>query len=491
MNRILSGRAAALGLAFLILFSLAACRSTERGTEGSTPAELISGGDPATGPVSAEPVTAEPEPYLDAVTFEDPEFLILASVSDAEGGRHFSEFEGSLTGNNLDAAIYHRDEAIQEKYQVVFNIRTTKNWNTELRAASLTGDTYFHIATPGISNAVFSVSEGFVANLDLYPHFDFSKLWWNAQAMEQMSVLGRHLFAISDINLLAFDSVGVIFFNKGMATEYLDVDLFDLVRDGAWTYEKMMKLASDVTFDYSGDGVIGTGDVYGIAGGSYSALCFTFGGNYSFVVKDADGVPGLRDDYTDFFNFFQKVVSDHADPNVVGYGLSDGAAMFGENRQLFRVEMLGASLDLRAAGVSYGILPLPKWNEAQTDFYTFPHQSASTTICIPTANKEYDKTSRIVEDLAHYSRDHVLTHYIQGNLYLKNLDGDTDSYEIVLNLLQHLNCDIFFSYRAGITDVLRTSMDNHDTNIASKFVKYDAPFRNQLSKIVAGLMESE
>ncbi|MBR5880170.1 MAG: hypothetical protein IKZ16_00655, partial [Clostridia bacterium] len=295
---------------------------------------------------------------------------------------------------------------------------------------------------------------------------------------------------IGDINLLAYDSVGVIFFSKRLAENKSITDLYDQVNNGTWTYEKMLTYVADVTADTSGDGTFGVGDTFGLTGGSYSALCFTYGGNYSFVTKDKDDVPVLKDDLSDFMNFFQKCVSDHALDYLIGYdNIADDSNMFAENRQLFAINMLGYSLDFRNLGIEYGILPLPKWTEQQENYWTFPHQSASTTICIPTANREYDMTSRIVEDMAYLSNRDVLNRYVEENLYYRSLNGDENSYNTVLNLLKHLNCDIFFSYRAGITEMLRSCMNTHNINITSQFEKYMPSYKKNIDAIVGGLLD--
>ena len=206
-------------LALLLPFSaLAACGGKKQ--------------DPKPMETSSEEITAAPAAYLEAADYGNAEFIILGSVADAEGGRHFSEFEGDLNGSHLDIAIYRRDVAIQDKHNVAFRINRTKDWNTMLREATLSNDSFFHIATPGISNAVLSVAEGNVANLDDFPNFDFSNPWWNAEAMEQMSVLGKHLFAMGDLNLLAYDSVAVIFYNKQMAENLGVTDLYERVQNG-------------------------------------------------------------------------------------------------------------------------------------------------------------------------------------------------------------------------------------------------------------------
>ena len=100
-------------------------------------------------------------------------------------------------------------------------------------------------------------------------------------------------------------------------------------------------------------------------------------------------------------------------------------------------------------------------------------------------------TSRVIEDMAYRSNRDVLSRYVEENLFFRSLNGDTDSYDTVLNLLRHLNCDIFFSYKAGITEILRGLMDAHDTNITSKFGKYSGVFKAQLESIVAGTADNK
>lgn len=466
-----------VGLFALLLLLSASLFSCSR--EPAAPADT--GGADTTGEGEQE--------YMEAVDYNE-DFIILASTISEEGGRHFAEFGGDYSSTSISSEIFNRDSYLQEKYNVTFVINTTVNWNTELQNAALADDLLFHMATPGASNAVYSITNGYVADLNQYPNFDFEQPWWATEAIDSMSVIGKRMMAIGDINLLAYDSVGVIFFNKELAQNQGITDLYTQVNSGNWTYEKMLEYVAAVTEDSNGDGQFGAGDTYGLTGGSYSALCFTYGGNYSFVVKDEDGVPALREDLSDFIGFFQKVVADHSLDYLIGYdNIVDDTNIFAENRLLFAVEMLGRSLDFRNQQISYGILPLPKWNAQQEDYWTFPHQSASTTVCVPTSNREYDMTSRIIEDMAYISHRDVLERYVEENLFARSLNGDVDSYNTVLKLLQHLNCDIFFSYRAGITDMLRSCMNTHNTDITSQFQKYTPTYEKQLNAIVAGLLE--
>jgi len=476
-------KALCAALAMLMLFiPLVACQKMDVSEEGSS-----NNGNVA---VTTAPNGPQEEEYvIDAVDYGGKDFIILASTVSEEGGRHFSEYGGSLEKDKLNQAIYYRDQEIMEKYKINIKINTTVNWNTELNNSMMSDDLLFHIATPGVSNAVYSLTQSSVACLDDFPMFDFSRPWWQTGAMKQMEVLGKNYFAMGDINMLAYDSVPVVFYNKEVAKINKFTELHAHVKDGSWDYAKFMEYVAKVTANTNGDDEFGAGDTFGYAASNYSALCFTYAGNWCFVEKDADGIPTFKEDQSQFITFWQKLVTDHHNPQLIGYGLTEDENMFQEDRLLFSVNMLGMTADYRTQDIEYGILPLPKWTTSQDTYYTFPHQSASTTICIPRANREYDMTSRIVEDMAYRTHKNVLNYYIEENLFLKSLDGDKDSYEALQTVLSNLNCDIFFSYRAGITDFLRGNMDNFDINIASKFQKYKSSIGKQLSGIVAGVME--
>ncbi len=442
--------------------------------------------------VTEAPAEGEQYSELEAGNY-DTEFKILSSTVSEDGGRHFAEFGGDLTADSIASEIFKRDQYLQEKHNVTFEIRSTVNWNTELDQAHQNNQLVFHIATPGAANAVYSITKGYLANLEDFPHFDFKKPWWSENAIEQMSVVGKKMIVLGDVNLLAYDSVGVMFYSKTLAERLMITDLYDHVKAGTWTYEKMMEYVANVTADTGGEnGVFDAGDTFGLTGGSYSALCFVYAGNYTFVEKDEDGIPVLKADLNDFITFFQDVVNDHARDYLIGYdNIKEDTNMFAEHRQLFNINMLGYSVDFRNDDINYGILPLPKWSVEQEDYWTFPHQSASTTICVPTINTEYDMTSRVVEDMAYLSYRDVLSKYIEDNLFFRSLNGDTDSYDTVLNLLRHLNCDIFFSYKAGITQKLRDWMDLHQSAVASQFARYQSSFEKQLGLIVSGATKGE
>lgn len=459
---------------FMLILPLTACKKDEEQPTDS--AEITTG--------------ASEEYHVEARDYGGKDFIILASTVSEDGGRHFSEYGGDVTGDRLNSSIFARDAAIMEKYNVNFKINTTVNWNTELTNAQMSDDLLFHIATPGVSNAVYSVSQGSIACLDDYSVFDFSRPWWQVSAMEQMKILGRHYFAVGDINLLAYDSVGIIFYSKQVARNYGFTDLHKHVEDGTWDYETFLGYVAKVTANTNGDQEYGAGDTFGYVAGSYSALCFTYAGNYSFVEKDVDGVPSMKADHSKFIEFFDTIVRDHSNKALIGYNIQGDDAMFKSNRLLFNINMLGMSADHRADEIEYGILPLPKWTSDQDTYYTFPHQSASTSLCIPISNREYDMTSRIMEDMAYHTYRDVLSYYIEENLFVKSLDGDEDSYNAVKISLSNLNCDIFFSYRAGITEMLRNCLDNPQLKIASQFKKYEKPIRNQLNGIVEGILES-
>ncbi|MGM9683615.1 MAG: hypothetical protein ACI3XQ_08450, partial [Eubacteriales bacterium] len=113
--------------------------------------------------------STEEEYNIEGVDYGGRDFIILASTVSEDGGRHFSEYGGDLAGDHLMSSIYYRDRAIMEKYKITIQVNTTTNWNTELTNSMLSDDLMFHVATPGVSNAVYSITQGSISCLDDYP----------------------------------------------------------------------------------------------------------------------------------------------------------------------------------------------------------------------------------------------------------------------------------------------------------------------------------
>lgn len=107
-------------------------------------------------------------------------------------------------------------------------------------------------------------TQGFFLNLaDM--GIDFSKPWWMKDSIDQLSYNGKiySAYGIATTVSLMSDSP-VVFFNKGHAENLHVENLYDVVRDGRWTFDYFMNLIQSSYSDLNGNGTVDEEDQHGL-----------------------------------------------------------------------------------------------------------------------------------------------------------------------------------------------------------------------------------
>lgn len=90
---------------------------------------------------------------------------------------------------------------------------------------------------------------------------------------------------IGACNLLAYESMPALYFNKQIMNE-MQLELpYQSVLDGTCTLAKLKEYCRKVSGDIDGDGKMTLEDKYGLGLNSYGSLTFTYGTGVRFVEK--------------------------------------------------------------------------------------------------------------------------------------------------------------------------------------------------------------
>ena len=99
--------------------------------------------------------------------------------------------------------------------------------------------------------------------------------------------------------------------------------------------------------------------------------------------------------------------------------------MLAEDRILFTPLRIMHTDQIRDMESAYGLIPLPKWNEEQTNYYTFVHDQYSIG-GIPVSVQDPAMTSAVMEALAAESYRYVTPAYydvVLNGKYLRDADS--------------------------------------------------------------------
>ncbi|MGN1410493.1 MAG: hypothetical protein ACI4XJ_10015, partial [Eubacteriales bacterium] len=194
-------------------------------------------------------------------------------------------------------------------------------------------------------------------------------------------------------------------------------DIYTLVNEGKWTFDKYGELAVAALSDLDGDGTMGKDDRYGMIGISkYMHCSLVQAADVMYVSKDADNYP-VYSMTTDekFVDVFGKIIDICNDNNAWFYtadGTNDSPAihnMFRNDQGLFLTTMFYLIESLRDMESEFGIIPFPKYDEAQSNYIS--RVSFFDTSIIPVTVEDASRASIILEALSCESHNAVIPAY--------------------------------------------------------------------------------
>lgn len=438
----------------------------------------------STTPVSGD----ENDPNLAPVDYEGYEFCIL--THDEEG--FWAEED---LGRPINDAVFRRNTYLEEKYGIVIKVETCtfNGYLSKIERASM-GDITdaFDLINASMAYAYQLSTKGYLLEMDQYPVVNLTRSYWWQNVLEDTSVAGKNYFAINDSCLESFYQMSVVIFNKTIAAAQEMENFFDMVKEGDWTLEAFCALSKEAYTDATGDGVT-LDDTFGTTGNSYMTDCLIYGWDMLYVEKNENNLPVLNiSDNQKFFNAFESVVALFNDKTTLYGEFQSGQnarqtvpeETFRSGRSLFWVESLGWAETLRAIGLPFGLLPMPKIDKEQQEYTNCIHAWASTAISVLKVSTDLTRTGTILEDMAYISQKEIRPTYydiiLNGRIVY-----DAESYEMLPYILDNIRVDLAMVFRqSGFTlvDDLRTIATNN-SNAAARLPRYLNSYRIILERL--------
>ncbi len=274
----------------------------------------------------------------------------------------------------------------------------------------IAGDDEYDTAITSLMNLGAPARKGYFRNFYKISTIDLSQPWWDQNLVGSFTLFGNRLYFINgDINYRDDYSECVNFFNKKLVSDFGFDNPYDLVDSGTWTIDAMMAMADAFTRDLNGDGKLSIKEDaigYGDNGDLIKHLIYAMG--EKITENDEDGIPRVAQMTETHINKVQKLYDRVAsDPNVyIGDNNAMATALI-EGRFLFYNECLGAYAQFRDMEDDFGILPQPKYDEAQERYCAYISNGWNSTYVIPITNTDGDTTGIIMETMAALSTDTI------------------------------------------------------------------------------------
>lgn len=331
---------------------------------------------------------------LPDVKFGGSDFRIYTREC-CEGAHVNGLYIEDLTGDVVNDAVYTRNLTVEERFDVkiVAPITGIDGDCTALNTAVTAGDDICEVADWHYKHLGDSAAKGYFIDMNSIGVLGMEKPWWYQNVNDAYSVGGHYYIMVGMYDTDNFLDNICMYFNKNLLeVTFPEEDLYAAVKEGTWTADKFMTLAAKSAVDLDGDGAMDPAKdqfAYGQANG-YS-FAFQFAWQQPVTERDSDGYPVTcinTSHMSDMVERLHAMLFENSE-NIIEESDEKAVNAFKENREMFQLHSLkAASTQLRDMDADFGILPMPKWNEAQDGYYT--HATAHTSAVAIPVTKDND-----------------------------------------------------------------------------------------------------
>lgn len=384
------------------------------------------------------------------------------------------------TGDIVNDAIYRRNSAIEDRFGVKIEVVSDNYEKMKSRINQMVqaGDDGFDLAAQHACTAGTLAVNGVLMNWYDVPYADLKKPWWSQIANRELSYKNKAIYlAAGDYALSITSCMYGFFFDKVAIADY-DMtadDLYSLVREGKWTLDTVADFIKTVYRDINGNNERDEEDYYGLVSSTRSALnTFMWSCDNPIMKVDSDGVPQLvyyQDKTPSVVEKVMGLIYDN-DGGYTDKNINITEMFLSGHALMVPGTFDGAMKNFRDYKNSFGIIPYPKYDEAQTDYYTMSDGSHAL-LAVPESISDPEFTGIITEALCAESWKTVIPKFYETALKVKLAD-DNDTSEMIDIIKNGCVFDYGYIYDNGIGFgfTLQNLADTRNrTDIASFYAK--------------------
>ncbi|MBQ8552139.1 MAG: hypothetical protein IJ428_04920 [Clostridia bacterium] len=340
--------------------------------------------------------------------------------------------------------------AVEEKYNttVIASLTDAASMLNAARQAYNT-DMYYAdlLAIPQSMLGAF-YAEGILANLYSLPHVDFDAPYYDRD-INSAAVAGSGLYAISGAANFNPDYLNCVYFNRSIVEQFVGEDLYALVNDGKWTWDKFAEYSKTVD---AVDSIHGHGSTAVLE--DYIDIAVSSQG-LSYVNNTANMVPTVN--YLDNSAFTPaKTIVDklysllYTDNSFVSSSAAELRELFLTDTLMFMTDRLYVMEWIANSSVNWGILPLPKYDESQAE-YLSPLPDEAPVFCVLKNTASYETSGLILEALNAASFEYVTDAYI--NERIDYILRDNGSIHMLETICGSATTDFAHMYASGMSNL--------------------------------------
>ena len=399
-----------------------------------------------------------------------------------------------ITGEILNDLIYERNTVVSEDLDidiVVIDGGVYDNVSSELIRQVTANDDDYDMFT-GHKVAFMNCATGnYLYDLNQIDTLDLTKPYWDQACREDLSLMGKNFMMTGDIDPASMLISACFVFNKKLNKELGKTEPYELVDNGQWTLDTYLAQVQDVSQDLNSDGVFSYADdmfsntIWSLDGG----FSLFYGAGGKFVTINEVGEPELTYNSEHVIGIYEKlyqaVVTENAFwlpvSEISNYGIN--YSIFTGGRALYcDITLSKITTMLADMETDYGIVPVPKYDEAQKEYLSFVN-GASPFVMVAQTEKDLDFVGSVLEAMAAYNYDNVTPKMFEIVTKLQSA-RDPDSSRMVDYIIRNRVYDFGYFVELDITNVVMNALSSQKENIASDLKSKNRAGEKALEKLM-------
>ena len=487
-----------LFLAILMLTcAFASCGTGTPAVTTEPPASVTTDG---TTTVTDPPVTTIYPDIPEELDYEQYEFKIFVNVHSTE----YSDFDLENAGYDVvNEAAFKRNTIVEE----TLNITITPDHvsgsafsggpgEVQMRKDYTAAESSYDLLSIGAWHGPNVAQNGYGLNLYEVPYIDLTQPWWDQRANSDLGIGGKMFFTTGDIGLKDNLATHCILFSKTVAEDKGITDIYDLVIDRKWTWDKFEEYTRMVSDDLNGDDIMNVNDMFGL-------LCWNDAFQSSFgaartgigMVNDneeleltlysdrnsalADRICGLMFDTTVSLNHMNQ--TEMKSNEII-------TTMFPNGQALFLTTLFNNIVLLRDMDMDFGIIPLPMYDESQGEYGGYVGPTYSSFWAIEAFVEDLERTGIVTELLAYESMMILTPAYYEYTLKGRDV-RDGESIECLEIIFANRSYDPGILYNIGgytgkLTNMMKSGVNTFQNIYKSAERAANVAIKNVNKKLI-------
>ncbi len=474
-------------LALIVLLLLSSCGSDTNTDTADTNTPGTNAGEAAVGD------TESSETNRSDITYDLPEkkFSGRTIRFSSVPAKTYEIAADEYTGAAENDIVYDRNLKISEQYDCSIEYVAIDNNQNDAVNNVAAGVNAYEIA--GMINYLSgsAITSNCFLNWNEIPYVNLENPWYIKFVNDSFTVNNKIFTVTGDLSISATTLTMAMFYNPSVGEKYgCSIDeYYEMVEKGTWTIDNFYSIIDPIYEDINGDGTRDAGDIYGYGTGLIDDIDIWLTAFAQPVTgRDSKGFLTLEMVDEKCVNIIEKLNQFIHVSNGVYATDGSTASEFTSNLRVFSpVRFSECFGTLREMENEYMVLPLPKWDEAQTNYRTtmideFTIFSVMKTV--PAA--DYEFVGILFEAMNAESYKMVIPVYYDEALKGK-YSTDTKMAEMIDFIMNGRSFDIGFTFGANALGrfpyCIRDLVKENSTDIASKYAGVEGVINEGLKTI--------